>query len=107
MTTVVDGGVNATQSFPVRPGELVKICCWAKVATLATAQAGFFSIEFLSADGQVLAPYGDVISAADWTQLGNGLSYYAPIGVASVRLVLNGQPGGNVLYIDNVAINIV
>ena len=107
VTTVVGGGVNATQSFPVRPGELVKVFCWAKVATLATAQAGFFSIEFLSADGRVLAAYGDAITTTYWAQLGTGISYYAPIGVASVRLTLNGQPGGNVLYFDNAAINIV
>ena len=107
VTTVGGGGVNVTQSFPVRPGELVKVFCWAKVATLATAQAGWFSIDFLSADGQVLAAYGDAITATYWAQWGTGISYYAPIGVASVRLALNGQPGGNVLYYDNVAINIV
>lgn len=106
VTTVVGGGVNVSQNFPVRPGELVKIFCWAKVATLGASPAGYFNLSFVSAGGQVLATYGDEITSTDWTQRGTGVTRYAPVGAASVTLTINGQPGGNVIYFDNAALNI-
>lgn len=107
VTTVVGGGINVTQNFPIRPGELVKIFCWAKLATLGAAPAGYFQVSFVSAGGQTIATYGEEVTSTSWTQLGTGLTYYAPPGAASVALIINGQPGANVLYFDNVAINIV
>ena len=108
-TSVAGGGINVTQTKVCKPGQLVKVFAWVQLATAASSTPwNYVQIQFLSADGTVLATYGDGdTTVGTWDQLGTEASEYAPIGTANVKFILNVQPGGNVVYFDNVVMNIV
>lgn len=108
-TSVVGGGVNVTQTQTCLPGQLVTVFAWVQLATAASATPwDYVQTVFKSADGTTLATYGDGdITVGTWDQLGTQASKYAPVGTATVTLTLNVQPGGNVVYFDNLVMNIV
>jgi len=108
-TSVVGGGVDVTQKQSCLPGQLVTVFAWVQLVTAASANPwNYIQTVFKSADGTTLATYGDGdTTVGTWDQLGTSSSKYAPVGTATVTLTLNVQPGGNVVYFDNVVMNIV
>lgn len=108
-TSVAGGGINITQRQSCMPGQLVTVFAWIQLATATSGSPwNFVQTVFTSADGTTLATYGDgAISIGTWDQFGTSASKYAPVGTANVTLTLNVQPGGNVVYFDNIVMNIV
>lgn len=109
VTSVVGGGINVTQTQTCLPGQLVTVFAWVQLATAVSATPwDYVQIVFKSADGTTLATYGDGdTTVGTWDQLGTQASKYAPVGTATATLTLNVQPGGNVVYFDNIVMNIV
>lgn len=108
-TSVAGGGVNITQTQACLPNQLVTVFAWVQLATATSGSPwDYVQTIFKSADGTTLTTYGDGdITVGTWDQLGTSASKYAPVGTASVTLTLNVQPGGNVVYFDNIVMNIV
>ena len=108
-TSVVGGGINVTQTQTCLPGQLVTVFTWFKLSTATSGSPwDYVQTVFKSADGTTLATYGDGdTTVGTWDQLGTEASEYAPVGTATVTITLNVQPGGNVVYFDNVVMNIV
>lgn len=106
-TSVSGGGCNSTQTKPCKPGQLTQVSAWVYVATGAVSPEDYVQVQFNDASGNVIATYGDsVTSLTTWSCIGSGCAKYAPAGTATVTFVLNVQPGGNVVYFDDIVFNI-
>jgi hypothetical protein len=107
VTTVAAGGINATQKANVKPGQLVQVFAWAKVATLGTNPAGYIQGRFYDALGnQIGATVGDAISSTSWVRFGSTETMFTPAGATTFEITINGQVGTNVIYFDDFIVNV-
>lgn len=107
VTTVSGGGINITQDCKVKPGQLVQLFAWIKVATAGSAPIGYFQLAFFSATGNQISIVSNEISSTSWTAFGSSQTGYAPAGADYCKVVINVQTGGpNVVYVDDVILNI-
>lgn len=108
ITTVVGGGINITQSVKCLPGQFVTSSFWARVDSYTVDPPGFCHLYFYDSLGNLLLSTGgsSLDTSGTWATVSYGMRAYAPAGAASVTFEINGQPGDNVIYIDDVILNI-
>ena len=115
-TSVSGGGINISQTVPCVAGQLIRANCNVKVASSTTSTVGYVQVQYTTANGTVVATYGDAIpnTATSWYSAGGTAGAGstvnpAPAGSAYVTFNINVQPtsgGSNVVYFDDAVLNI-
>ena len=109
-TSTSTGGLMITQSAPVNPGQFVTIGGWVKIAANLSGTAGYFQLSFFDRAGNQLgATVGNSLTGSGSWSWG-WFNAQAPMGAATVTVTLNVQPGGsgsNVIYFDDIIVNIL